>query len=131
MLLNIWATWCGPCIREMPALDRLQARFADRDFVILPISIDEEGLEIVKPYYERLKLDNLGIYNDASKAMGAYFPLDVVPANFIIDRDGKAVSFLRSYVEWDDPEVDEMINFYLHQKGPVAHGWISPYPPRY
>lgn len=131
ILLNIWATWCGPCIRELPALDRLQQRFADNDFIVLPVSTDSEGLEVVKPFYKRLKLKNLGIYNDATRAMAPFFPLDVVPANFIIDRNGFAVSFLRSYVKWDDPEVDAMINFYLNQKGPVAHGWETPYPPRY
>ncbi|MCF6282844.1 MAG: TlpA family protein disulfide reductase [Candidatus Polarisedimenticolaceae bacterium] len=131
ILLNIWATWCGPCIRELPALDRLQQRFADKDFAILPISTDKEGLGIIKPFYKRLKLKNLGIYNDATRAMAVTFPLDVVPANFIIDRNGMVVSFLRSYVEWDDPEVEDMINFYLQQKGPVAHGWKTPLPPRY
>ena len=131
VLLNIWATWCGPCLRELPALDRLQKRFADREFVVLPISIDEGGLAVVKPYYQRLKLDNLGMYNDHRMALRSFFPLDVVPANFIIDREGMAVSFLRSYVNWDDPEVDDMVNFYLNRKGPEKQSWVSPHPPRY
>ena len=131
VLLNIWATWCGPCIRELPALDRLQKRFADKEFVVLPISIDEGGLAVVKPFYQSLNLVNLGMYNDHRKALGRFFPLDVVPANFIVDRKGRAVSFLRSYVNWDDPEVDDMVNFYLDHKGPEAKAWVSPHPPRY
>ena len=129
VLLNIWATWCGPCIRELPALNRLQKQFADSDFIILPVSIDEKGLEVVKPFYDRLKLNSLKMYSDTNKAMGVFFPMDVVPANFIINRDGMLVSFLRSYINWDDPEVTNMVNFYLKQTGSSAEAWTSPYPP--
>ena len=131
VLLNVWATWCGPCIRELPALNRLQNQFADSDFIILPVSIDKKGLEIVKPFYDRLKLDSLKIYSDANKAMGVFFPLEVVPANFIINREGMLVSFLRSYINWDDPEVTNMISFYLKQTDSPAQAWTSPYPPRF
>lgn len=131
ILLNIWATWCGPCIRELPALNRLQKRFANSDFIILPVSIDKEGLKVVKPFYDRLKLNNLKMYSDTKKAMSIFFPLDVVPANFIINREGMLVSFLRSYINWDDPEVDNMVNFYLKQTGTATEGWISPHPPQF
>jgi len=131
VLLNVWATWCGPCIHELPALNRLQKKFADSDFVVLPVSIDTKGLSVVKPFYDRLKLDNLKMYSDANAAMRVFFPVDVVPANFIINRDGMLVSFLRSYIDWDDPEVTDMVNFYLKQAGSSTEAWASAHPPRY
>src|SRR3546814_10498536 len=57
VLLNIWATWCVPCREEMPSLDRLQAGLGGPDFVVVPLSIDREGLPAVKAFYEELGLD--------------------------------------------------------------------------
>src|SRR5260370_34593514 len=56
VLLNIWATWCVPCRKEMPALDRLQAAIGESEFVVLPLSIDRRGLPVVKQFYQELGL---------------------------------------------------------------------------
>ncbi|MGB1548632.1 MAG: TlpA disulfide reductase family protein, partial [Alphaproteobacteria bacterium] len=54
IVLNFWATWCGPCVRELPSLDRLADRIAEEDIVVLPLSQDRKGLAIVRPFYKRL-----------------------------------------------------------------------------
>ncbi len=123
VLLNVWATWCGPCIRELPGLDRLQKKFSDTDLVVLPVSTDQEGIAASRPYYQYLKIQNLGLYNDPGSALGVFFPMDVVPASFIIDRHGKVISFLRSYVDWDEPLASEMIQYYLSQTGEDTKPW--------
>ena len=66
VLLNFWATWCYPCIREMPTLDRLQARLGGPDFEVVVLSIDVDGLPAVKDFYQTLGLKALGIYLDKS-----------------------------------------------------------------
>ncbi|MDH3475152.1 MAG: TlpA family protein disulfide reductase [Rhodospirillales bacterium] len=109
LLLNLWATWCPPCIREMPALDRLQAKLGKEDFLIVPISLDREGRPVVEAFYQGLGLRHLGMYLDPTLAIGAAFPTDVLPANFLVDRQGRVVGYLRSYADWEAPEAEAMI----------------------
>jgi thiol-disulfide isomerase/thioredoxin len=66
VLLNIWATWCAPCRREMPTLERLQAELGGPDFEVVALSIDRNGPPVVKKFYEELGLRELGMYIDSS-----------------------------------------------------------------
>src|SRR5215831_13466125 len=59
VLLNLWATWCGPCVEEMPSLDRLQAKLGGSRFVVLALSVDRQGLGVVRPFLERTHILNL------------------------------------------------------------------------
>jgi thiol-disulfide isomerase/thioredoxin len=109
LLLNLWATWCAPCIREMPALDRLQAKVGKEDFLVVPISLDREGRPIVEAFYQRFGLRHLDMYLDPGRSIGTAFPIDVLPANFLVDREGRVTGYLRSYVDWEAPEAEAMI----------------------
>ncbi|WP_207061276.1 TlpA disulfide reductase family protein [Motiliproteus sp. SC1-56] len=109
VLLNLWATWCPPCIRELPALDRLQARHGDEDFVVLAVALDRAGYDAVKAYYDKLELQHLGLYHASISEFSQAFPVDVFPASFMIDREGRVTSFMRSYADWDDMAADEFI----------------------
>ncbi len=115
VLLNLWATWCPPCLRELPALDRLQKRLGGDDFVVLPVALDRKGYDAVKEYYEKLNIKHMDIYVGDTDEFASAFPVDVFPASFFIDKDGKVLSFLRSYVEWDDPRADKKIRDYIAQ----------------
>src|SRR5947207_6055960 len=61
VLLNFWATWCAPCVKEMPSLDRLQAEVDKDKFVVLPLSLDGPSRPKVAPFYEDKKLSHLGV----------------------------------------------------------------------
>ena len=61
ILLNVWATWCVPCRKEMPTLDRLQAKLGGDDFIVIPLSIDRGGAAAVKRFYQEIGIKKLGI----------------------------------------------------------------------
>ena len=108
VVLNIWATWCGPCRREMPALDRLQAALGGPDFAALPVSIDRGGIETVTKFYGEIAIRNLPIYIDVSsqalRELGA-----VGLPTLILDRSGQEVSRVVGPAEWDAPEIAEFL----------------------
>lgn len=117
VLLNLWATWCPPCIRELPALDRLQGKLGGESFVVLTLSLDRVGRKTVEKFFRRLKINHLSLFVDPGHATSAAFPIDVLPATFVLDREGRMVSFLRSYADWDAPEAADMIRAHLGGSG--------------
>jgi len=105
VLLNIWATWCGPCRREMPSLDRLQAQLGGPGFEVVALSIDRAGTAVIEKFYAAHAIRNLAIYNDdtgkASRALGAIG----IPATLLLGRDGGELGRLIGPAEWDEPGV--------------------------
>ena len=120
VLLNVWATWCVPCREEMPALDRLQARLGGRDFRVVPLSIDREGLPMVKAFYEELDLKNLGIYVDrtgeASRQLGAVG----IPTTLLVDREGREIGRTVGPAEWDSDDVVKVLEAYVKPEAGAA-----------
>jgi thiol-disulfide isomerase/thioredoxin len=113
ILLNIWATWCIPCLREMPTLDRLQAKLGGPRFEVVVLSIDIGGIPVVEKFYRALKLDSLGIYVD--KTLRAQRDLGIVgiPTTLLIDRQGREIGRLAGPAEWDSKEAIKAIRRYL------------------
>lgn len=112
ILVNLWATWCGPCVREMPALDRLQARFGER-LLVLAISEDRGGAHAVDPFLEKLAPAHLAIFLDASSAAQQAFRTRGLPTSYLIDRNGRVLGSLEGGAEWDAPEMVALIERYL------------------
>ncbi len=113
VLLNFWATWCAPCIREMPSLDRLQAKLKGEGLVVVAVSEDFAGLDLVGPFFERLKLENLAIFLDSDGALSKAFGIAGLPTTLLIDREGRVVGGLEGPAEWDSGEAVALIRHYL------------------
>src|SRR3954452_7966851 len=104
VLVNFWATWCAPCVKEMPSLDRLQAEMGKDRFVILPLSLDGPSKPQGAPFYADKKLANLGIYFDkGKKVMGALY-ISVLPTSILVDPEGREIGRLEGEADWDKPE---------------------------
>ncbi|MER8474786.1 TlpA disulfide reductase family protein [Mesorhizobium sp. M1163] len=109
VLLNIWATWCAPCRKEMPTLDRLQAKLGGPDFEVVALSMDRAGPEIVKKFFAEIGIKHLALNIDASgKAMFAIGSVGL-PATLLINRDGKEIGRLIGPAEWDAPDMVDFI----------------------
>ncbi len=108
VLLNFWATWCHPCVKEMPSLNKLQAAMT-RDvgkekFVVLPLSLDGASWRKVKPFYEDNKLANLGIYFDKKKKAMQTLDVGILPTSILIDAQGRELGRSEGEADWDTPE---------------------------
>lgn len=109
VLLNIWATWCTPCREEMPALDRLQAKLGGPDFEVVALSIDQQGAQAVRRFYDEVGVKALALYVDPSAQTGFKLATVGLPTTVIVDRAGREVGRRVGPAEWDAPKlVDEL-----------------------
>jgi thiol-disulfide isomerase/thioredoxin len=101
VLLNLWATWCVPCRKEMPALDRLQAKLGGPGFAVVPLSIDHRGRDAVARFYRQLGVKSLPIYVD--KSANAIYAVNAVgmPTTLLIDAQGRELGRVIGPAEWD------------------------------
>ncbi len=105
LVVNFWATWCPPCVAEMPALDRLHAMVARDGIEVLALSNDRGGRAQVEPFYQRTNLRHMGIWLDPRGATGRALAVRVLPTTILIDRRGLEVARLMGEAEWDQPDI--------------------------
>jgi thiol-disulfide isomerase/thioredoxin len=100
IVVNFWATWCAPCLKEMPSLERLQARLDGR-LSILAISEDRAGAKVVSPFLANLGLEKVKVYLDPKSAVGRAFAVRGLPTSVVIDAEGRVVGRVEGGAEWD------------------------------
>jgi thiol-disulfide isomerase/thioredoxin len=120
LVVNFWATWCPPCVAEMPALDRAHAALARDGIEVLPLSSDRGGRAQVEPFYARTGLKNLAIWLDPRSAAGRAFGIRGLPTTIILDRSGREVARLEGEAEWDRPEMLAAIRRLVRGPGPAT-----------
>jgi thiol-disulfide isomerase/thioredoxin len=127
VLVNLWATWCEPCLREMPSLERVQSRLGNK-IAVVAISEDHGGSKTVEPFIDKLGLRSVKIYLDPRGAMERAFKVQGLPTSFLIDREGRVLGRVEGAAEWDAPKLlavlksflgdDEIIKASLHRGRP-------------
>jgi cytochrome c biogenesis protein CcmG/thiol:disulfide interchange protein DsbE len=116
VLVNFWATWCAPCEKEMPAMQRLYARLAPLGLELVAIS-EDDGPEVVERFRERLGL-SFPIALDPKHEAAARYQSYRYPESFLIDRDGVLVARYIGERDWDAPEYVSRIERLLTPMAP-------------
>ncbi len=109
LVVNFWATWCAPCVKEMPTLDALQAQMGGDTFQVLTISQDRDGAKVAQPFMEKNGWKNLALYTEAQARFQRDASIRGLPTTIIIDKAGKEVGRVEGEVNWTSAEVLEKL----------------------
>lgn len=111
VLVNLWATWCAPCVREMPTLDKVATRAGDR-LKVLTVSQDRDGVDL-GPTFARGGFKRLERYRDTEQKLGFAYETGVLPTTVLYDAQGKEVWRVIGAMDWDGPRANTLLADYL------------------
>jgi thiol-disulfide isomerase/thioredoxin len=117
VVLNLWATWCAPCRREMPSLDRLQAKYGGDGLEVIALSLDRGDIAKVRAFFDELAISNLAVYQDPKGRAGRELAAPGLPTTVVIDRAGQEVGRLLGPAEWDSADALALIQSLLRPSG--------------
>ena len=113
VVLNLWATWCVPCRKEMPALDRLQTKLGGPDFEVVAVNVDTAKLDRPKQFFTDVGITALPFYADPTakvfQTLRESSPVVGLPTTFLVDRNGCAVGTMAGPAEWSSADAERVI----------------------
>jgi thiol-disulfide isomerase/thioredoxin len=115
VLLNLWATWCGPCRREMPDLAALQKQLGGKDFEVVALSVDRKGKEASEAFLRDVGAENLAIYTDPDMQSMTAVQAVGLPATILIDRNGKEAARRLGPAEWSSSDAVMLIRTLMNE----------------
>ncbi|WP_161973838.1 TlpA disulfide reductase family protein [Hwanghaeella grinnelliae] len=119
VLVNVWATWCPPCVAEMPALDNLQMLRGGEDFAVVALSVDSQGPSVVTAFLKKHGLKNLVPYIGKGRETFDHFGMSELPTTFLLGRDGSVWGVIAGPAEWDGATALKLIDYAIGlQPGP-------------
>ena len=112
VLLNFWATWCGPCRVEMPAMEQLYRTLPRGEFEILAVSTDSQGAAVTRPFQKQMGF-TFPILHDSEYRVGLAYGARTIPVTFMVDRHGIVRQKIFGARDWDSPEARDLIHILL------------------
>ena len=109
LVLNMWATWCAPCRKEMPQLDALQAHFNDKNVRVIALSLDRGKGDKPREFLQELGVRHLTWAHDGSYKSARQLGLIGLPTTLLIDVDGKEIGRLAGEADWNSPQVHSLV----------------------
>jgi thiol-disulfide isomerase/thioredoxin len=125
LLVNLWATWCAPCIKELPSLGKLQAALGGADFAVLAIALDEPDAAKVAPFLAQHGAGNLPALIDTNRTIDKVMPVSALPTSLLVDKDGKVRAILTGDAEWHCGAAQEAVKAFIAD-GTVSQDKLAP-----
>ena len=112
IIINFWATWCAPCIEEMPSLNRLKTNPIFNNLEIIPINIGRDNIAKSKDFYKKLKIKDLKIYFDKDVELAKKFLLRGLPTTVFVNKQGEEFARVIGFVNFDDKNIIKWLKKY-------------------
>jgi thiol-disulfide isomerase/thioredoxin len=113
LLVNLWATWCAPCIEELPSLGALQRELGGADFQVVTLAIDERDLAKVGPFLARHDAGNLPVLIDRDRTIDKVVKVIALPTSLLVGQDGQAKAMLTGDARWNCGKALEAVKAFI------------------
>lgn len=112
VLLNIWATWCAPCVAEIPSLDMLQASKPDANLKVVAVAMERHRVD-AESFYKTIGVQHLDLYSDESLSIAADVGVQGLPISIFYDPSGKEIARIAGEVDWQSQDVEDFLGTIL------------------
>jgi len=109
ILINLWATWCGPCVAEMPQLDRIAGAYAKNGLHVLTISQDSMGADKVLPFFAAKSFNHIKPWLDPENQFGFHYATGLLPTSVLYNAQGKEVARVSGALDWESEEAETLL----------------------
>lgn len=109
MVINLWATWCMPCVEEMPSLAKLSKTLAPADIAVLPLSSDRGGARAVETFFQEHSITGLPVLLDPRSAAAHALHARGIPTSVVIDKQGREVARMEGSADWSTPAAAALV----------------------
>lgn len=114
IVVNFWATWCAPCVKEMPSFETLYRRFRSKGLTLLAVSLDKDGTAKVQDFVDQHKL-SFPILMDTDGVAEKLYPSFTIPFTFVIDKQGRVAARVDGAKDWESPDTFKAVEYLLNQ----------------
>ena len=112
IVINFWATWCAPCVKEMPSVETLYRRFRSQGLTVLAVSLDKEGSSKVQEFVDKFKI-SFPVLLDTEGVAEKLYPSFTIPFTYVLDKQGRVAARIDCAKDWESPETFKAIEYLL------------------